>query len=123
MELAIASRYLFTAKEYPKRYAAEKIRRTTGIIFCVLFFFLLLYRPFGVYEPELKFHYAVICLLHALSPSIILYAYFTALNYLVKRNFFNFRWNLFREYCLLSVVIFLIGIASFLMRDIIYDNP
>lgn len=123
MQLQAKWAYLFKTTPYPTRYETKNLGKTTAILFSVLFVFLLLYKPFGVYEPELKFNYILICVLHALSPSLIVYTYFRLLNYVSKRRGHPQQWSLFKEYCRLALLLFLIGIASFLMRDLIYTNP
>jgi len=123
MQLQAKWAYLFKPLPYPTRYGTKNLGKTAGILFSVLFTFLLLYKPFGVYEPELKFNYILICVLHALSPSLIVYTYFRLLNYVSERRGHPQQWSLFKEYCRLSLLLFLIGITSFLMRDLIYTNP
>ena len=123
MPLHLKRDHLFKKVEYPLRYQAKNLWRTVCIQFGVLFTFLALYRPFGVYEPELKFNYYLICGLHALSPSIIVFLYFSLVDYYRSTRRNRPEWNLFKEYYQLAIVIFLIGIASFSMRGLIYNNP
>ncbi len=84
--------------------------------------FLLLFRPFGVYDPELRMHYLFICFFHALAPALILLIYFRVLNYFRKEKN-HIQWTLLSEYFHIVNMLFLIGTASFLMRDLIYNNP
>jgi hypothetical protein len=114
---------LFKKIEYPLRYRPENLAKSSIILFVSLFFFLLLFEPFGVYRPEQKFGYVVICGLHALSPSLIFFAYFQALNYFGKRRTEPGVWTSFQEYLQMAILFLLIGVASFLMRDLIYANP
>ncbi len=123
MDLTINFGYLSESKTYPARYGSGSLKNTALLIFGILFGFLLLYKPFGVYEPELKFPYALICFFHALSPSLIFYSYFSCLNLLTGKKIIARGWTLFLECMHLSVVALLVGIASFLMRDAIYNNP
>ena len=123
MQLQAKWSYFFKTIPYPTRYGTKNLGKTAAILFSVLFVFLLLYKPFGVYEPELKFNYILICILHALSPALIVYTYFRLLNYLSERRGLPQEWSFFKEYCRLAVLLFLIGVASFLMRDVIYNNP
>lgn len=115
---------LFEQAEYPLRYKPGNLLKASVVLFGITFFFLLLFEPFGVYGPEQKFNYLIICGLHALSPTLIFYTYFNALNYFRKRNAASEpSWTMFQEYAHIAVILLLIGIASFLMRDLIYDNP
>lgn len=84
--------------------------------------FLLLFKPFGVYDPELKMHYLFICFFHAFAPAFILFAYFKLLNYFRKEKN-QLHWTLFKEYFHVGMMLIIIGSVSFLMRDLIYDNP
>lgn len=123
MQLYFKREHLFREIEYPARYTTRNLGKTAGILFGVLFAFLMLYRPFGVYEPELKFDYSLICVFHALSPTLLVISYFSLLNYYRSVCRRLQEWTLFQEYYQLSIMLFLIGIASFLMRDFIYNNP
>ncbi len=122
MQLSIKREQLFKTIEYPSRYTKDHLHKSVGVMFAALFAFLTLYKPFGVYDPELRFNYILICGLHALSPSLIVFVYFTILNY-YRSNSVSPKWTLFRECAQLSILFLLIGIASFLMRGFIYDNP
>jgi hypothetical protein len=122
MEIYFNRGHLLNEIEYPSRYRPENLVKTAGVIFTISLVFLFLFRPFGVYAPEHKINYFLICCLHALSPAIILCAYFTIVNYLgVKDPKFK-NWNLLREYCHIGIVLLLTGVASFLMRDLIYQK-
>lgn len=123
MELHLKRDKLFSAVQYPTRYDTKHLWKTVIIQFTILFTFLVLYRPFGVYEPELRFSYYIICGLHALSPSLIVYIYFNLLNFYRSTRRNHPQWTLFKEYYQLAIVIFIIGIASFSMRGLIYNNP
>ena len=123
MQLYLKRKQLFKEIEYPAYYKTPNLGKNVSVLFGVLFAFLMLYKPFGVYEPELKFNYFLICILHALSPSLIVCAYFSLLNYYRSLRSHPKKWTLFEQYFHFSVVVFLIGVASFLMRDSIYNNP
>jgi hypothetical protein len=114
---------LFKTTDYPLRYRPANLVKTSGVLFCIIFFFLILFQPFGVYAPEQKFNYFIICSLHALAPSLIVYTYFSTLNHFRKKKSNADEWNMFREYSHLSAILLCAGIVSFLMRDLIYTNP
>jgi len=123
MEIYVNRDHLLKEIEYPRRYRPENLLTTAAVIFGIILIFLLLFKPFGVSEPEQKINYFLICCLHALSPALIIYCYFITLNYLRRRNLQFKSWTLLREYGHIGVVLLLIGIAGFLMRDLIYLNP
>jgi hypothetical protein len=121
MRFYINKEHLVNEIEYPSRYQPENLLNSVAIVFAVIFVFLLLFSPFGVYEPEFKLNYFLICGFHAFSPALILFLYFGTYNY-IKRNQLK-NWTLLQEYIHVGVFLFLSGVASFLMRDFIYNNP
>jgi hypothetical protein len=121
MEIYINREHLLKEIEYPDRYLSGNLLKTSAVIFSVILLFLLLFKPFGVSVPEQKINYFLICGLHASSPAIIIYTYFGTLNYLRKKLPLK-SWTLLQEYGHIGIVLFLTGIASFLMRDLIYQN-
>lgn len=96
------------------------MKSSTIVLFCILLF-LLLFKPFGVYDPELRMHYTFICFFHALNPSLILFAYFSFLNYFRKENG-QPQWTLLKEYLHIVIILILMGSVSFLIRDLLYNN-
>ncbi|MDR7211425.1 LytTR family DNA-binding domain-containing protein [Flavobacterium piscis] len=122
MRFYINTKHLINEIEYPVRYQSEKILKSAGVVFVIILMFLLLFKPFGVYDPELRMHYFFICFLHAFSPASILLIYFEALNYIRKRNDQVKNWTLLNEYIHIGIVLIVVGMSSFLMRDLIYNN-
>lgn len=108
--------------EYPKRYQSQNLIKSSVTVFLILLAFLLLFKPFGVYDPELKMHYLLICFFHALAPALILFAYFGILNYSKKAKD-QIKWTLLKEYIHIGLILILMGTTSFLMRDLLYNNP
>ncbi|MBS7566848.1 LytTR family transcriptional regulator [Mucilaginibacter sp. Bleaf8] len=123
MQTSLVEKYFFKATEYPLRYQRSVLLKTVSIQFVLLFVFLLLFKPFGTYAPEYRVNYVLICFLHALSPAVIIYAYFYCLGYVYEHTSGLKSWTLLREYAHLTIVFFLTGIASFLLRSFIYNNP
>lgn len=122
MPFFINTEHLRKEIEYPQRYRSKNLIKSAIILFLTILLFLLLFKPFGVYDPELKIHYLFICFFHALAPALILFVYFGVLNYF--RNMKNqTKWTLLEEYIRIGALLVLIGTASFLMRDLIYNNP
>jgi len=120
MEIYVNREHLLKEIAYPRRYQTDRLLRTSAVIFIIILIFLLLFKPFGVSGPEQKMSYFLICCIHALSPAIILYAYFRVLNSLKERKVGA--WTLLREYTHVGAVLLLAGTAGFLMRDLIYYN-
>lgn len=108
--------------EYPNRYRQRNLLWYGLAQFTLIFIFLYLFMPFGVNNAELKFSYPIICALHALVPASIFYLYFSLLNYFRDR-LAKPSWTLKKEFLHLAVLFLLIGIAGFLLRSLIYNNP
>lgn len=122
MRFYINKEHLVKEIDYPNRYRSQNLIKSSVIVFLVALMFLLLFRPFGVYDPELKMHYLFICFFHAFAPALILLAYFGGLNHF-RKTIRKVKWNLIEEYIQIGIVLVLIGISSFLMRDLLYNNP
>lgn len=122
MQFYINNEHLLKQIEYPSRYQSANLLKSTVVVFIALLLFLLLFTPFGVYEPEHKINYFFICGLHAFSPALILFVYFSILNYFRKKKDQFSNWSLLKEYLNIGVFLILAGFASFLMRDLIYNN-
>jgi hypothetical protein len=122
MRFYINTEHLRNKIEYPQRYKFENLIKSSVIVFLIILLFLLMFKPFGVYDPELRMHYFFICFLHALAPAIILFVYFGVLNYFRKKKN-QTKWTLLEEFIQIGALLVLIGTASFLMRDLLYSNP
>ncbi len=83
------------------------------------FGFSYFFDPFIVNTSEHKINYIWIILIHSLIPFPICFFYFSYLNQNLKVDI----WTLGKEILHLSIVLLLIGIFDFLIRDIIYLNP
>jgi hypothetical protein len=79
-----------------------------------------MFEPFEVNVSEHKIDYFWISFVHAFLPFPIAFLYFTILNWSIKDDS---RWTLGKEIFHLSIMLLCIGIADFLVRDFIYDNP
>lgn len=83
------------------------------------FFFCFLFEPFKVYVPEHKINYFLICLIHSLTPAILLIAFsFFKVPLQVKEY-----WNVKMEIFFIVLFFLFVGVSQFLIRDFIYDNP
>jgi len=122
MKIYFNRKHLFKEIDYPDRYRKKNLFKTVSIIFGVILGFLILLKPFEVNTSQQKVNYFFICCLHALLPAVILYFYFTALNYLRAKHAENKSWSLTSEYAHVGISLLFTGIVSFLIRDFIYFN-
>ncbi|MBF8151585.1 LytTR family transcriptional regulator [Winogradskyella sp. F6397] len=111
----------YIKKPYPFYY--EELKKVLFIL-CALalvsFLFTYLFEPFNVNVSEHRINSLWIVVLHSVIPIPIAFMYVFFLNKSVK-NIEN--WTLGKEFLHLAVILFLIGLASFLIRDFIYTNP
>ena len=87
-----------------------------------MFVFLWFFKPFIVNEEEQKISYFIICLIHSILPATIALVFFLALD-VAQIDAKKESWTIGREMLVLSSLFLLIGIGSFLVRDVIYTNP
>ncbi|MCV9928824.1 LytTR family transcriptional regulator [Flavobacterium sp. LS1R49] len=122
MRFYINTEYLKKEIEYPKRYQSQNLIKSSVVVFLIILIFLLLFKPFGVYDPELRMHYFFICFLHAFIPALVLLLYFGVLYYFRKAKN-RIKWTLLKEYINIGILFIVIGTSSFLIRDLLYNNP
>ncbi|RZJ45378.1 MAG: LytTR family transcriptional regulator [Chryseobacterium sp.] len=122
MKFYVNTEHLFNTIDYPNRFRSENIIKSSTIVFFSILVFLLLFKPFGVYDPELRMHYLFICFFHAFASSLITYVYFSCVNYFNKDKS-QPQWSILKEYFNIVIVLAIIGSVSFLMRDLLYNNP
>lgn len=107
---------------YPYYYYRTTLFRLAVSVFVIIFLFLLVFKPFVVNPAEQRMSYWLICLIHAALPTVIFYMYFLVRNIFLSETRKE-RWTLGMEIIHLCILFFLLGIGSFLVRDIIYTNP
>ncbi|QCW99684.1 LytTR family transcriptional regulator [Aggregatimonas sangjinii] len=108
-------------RPYPYYYGRwHKILLILATVALLSFLFSYFFEPFEVNRTEHKLDYFWICLLHALLPVGIAFVYFLVLD---KTQGDTIKWTLGKEALHLSILLVLIGIGSFLIRDVIYDKP
>ncbi|MGB7393733.1 MAG: LytTR family DNA-binding domain-containing protein [Pricia sp.] len=108
-------------RPYPYYYGSwDKLLLILTSVSVLSFSFSYFFEPFEVNRAEHKFDYFWICIVHAFVPLGIALVYFLILDILRTDEH---RWTLGKETLHLSILLGLIGIGSFLVRDIIYDNP
>ena len=111
----------YLKRPYPYYYASwDKLLLILGAIAILSFSFSYFFEPFEVNRSEHQFNYIWICLIHALLPFVIALVYFRTLDSLQADER---KWTLGKEALHLAIVLLLIGIGSFLIRDVIYDKP
>lgn len=110
----------YLREPYPFLYRNKQlILNILGIIAVASFVFSYAFEPFEVNVTEHKMPYIWILVLHAVLPVPIAFVYFSIINWRVKDDS---RWTIGKEMLTLSFLLILIGIGSFLIRDIIYNN-
>lgn len=110
----------FLHQPYPFYYRGRSLVIISVFILIAIFLFNYLFKPFDVYEPEHRMSFAMICLIHAVVPSILYFLFFYILQLSPK---IDEGWNVQKEIIAVVSLLLLIGTGQFLVRDIIYDNP
>lgn len=119
MKLAQIKNYL--KEPYPYYYEkSDRLLLLLLFIAILSFLFSYFFEPFVVNINEHKISYFWILLIHAFTPFPIAYLYFILLNNSKKDTEI---WTLGKEIFHLSMILLIIGITSFLIRDLIYTNP
>lgn len=111
----------YIRQPYPFYY--EELKKVLFILCCIAivsFLFTYLFEPFIVNVSEHKINSFYIVVLHSIIPIPIAFTYVFFLRKSVKRIE---NWTLGKEFLHLAIILFLIGLASFLIRDFIYTNP
>ncbi len=106
---------------YPFYY--EDYKKVFILLFGVAiisFLFSYLFEPFVVNQAEHKISSLWIVIGHAFMPIPIALAYLIILNKTVKDTS---QWTIGKEFLQLALLLFLIGLSSFFLRDFIYTNP
>ncbi|RCS28512.1 LytTR family transcriptional regulator [Polaribacter sp. WD7] len=111
----------YIRQPYPFYY--EELKKVLFILCCIAivsFLFTYLFEPFIVNVNEHKINSLWIVFLHSVIPIPLTFVYVYFLKKSVKKIE---NWTLGKEFLHLAVILFLIGLASFLIRDFIYTNP
>jgi hypothetical protein len=109
----------FFTQPYPFYYKGKSLWIIAAILFVFSFVFNYFFQPFNVYHPEHKMSYLMISVIHSITPFVIilLFSVFSVSPETEER------WTVLKEMLLLVILLFIVGIVQFLIRDIIYDNP
>ncbi len=108
--------------DYPLRYQSNNLAKIVLVQFLLIFVTLYLFKPFTINTSELRLNYLTICCLHALLPASIIFGYIAMLTRFRKRHQIN-DWTLKKEFLNIAMIFLIIGLASFLLRNLIYANP
>lgn len=108
---------------YPYYNSSNRLPKLIGFVFIFVFLFLYFFKPFLLTKTEHKYSYIIICLLHALNAAMIFGTYFFAINSLCKKLIAEETWRVYKAILITSLLFLFIGIGSFLLRPLIYDNP
>lgn len=118
MKIKIRKFLQYLKEPYPYYYSDQKgLLKVLFLIAILSFAFSYFFEPFGVNVAEHRISYSWILFLHAFLPVPIAYGYLAILNSLIKSDI---HWNLGKEIFHLSMILLLIGVVNFLIRDFIY---
>lgn len=109
----------FLDQPYPFFHFGKLLLRNALLVLCIAFCFDYFFEPYNVYRPEHRWPYAIIVLAHATHGASQYLIYGFILGKLVSKD----DWKLYKEFTFLGYLLISIGIGSFLIRDLIYDNP
>jgi hypothetical protein len=111
----------YIKQAYPFYY--EDFKKVFILLFSVAiisFLFTYLFEPFSMNPAEHKISSLWILIVHAFMPIPIALGYLFILHKTVKDTS---QWTIVKEFLHLALILFLIGLASFFLRDFIYTNP
>ncbi|MFT4612404.1 MAG: hypothetical protein ACJA1H_002177 [Glaciecola sp.] len=121
MTLAATRIINYLKEPYPYYYGSQLRLIVILVIISILSFsFSYFFEPFRLNVTEHKINSNLILLIHAWMPFPIAYLYMSILNNTIKKES---SWTLGKELFHLSSMLFIIGLAGFLVRDVIYSNP
>lgn len=109
-------------RPYPYLYRNRTLPKLILLVFGTIFLFLWLFEPFHVNAAEQRKTYETICLIHSFLPAAIFGLYFFLINTWLQEDVID-NWTVAKELLNLSILFFLFGVGSFLVRDILYTNP
>ncbi len=110
-------RFLF--QPYPFYYHGKNLWIVASLLFVMTIFFNYIFEPFEVYIPEHKMDHFWISSIHACT-SVVIIGLLSLIKITSKSEE---NWNVRKEILLITFFLLLVGIAQFLIRDIIYNNP
>jgi len=109
----------FLIQPYPYYYSRKILWIISGLLLIMSFFFNYFFEPFEVNIPEHKMDFLWISFIHAIIPILVL----LLLSLYILVSELDENWTIGKEFLFVFFFMLLIGIAQFLIRDIIYNNP
>jgi len=94
-----------------------------AILTVAVFLFNYIIEPFSYNFDENRFSFVVISLLNGLLAGGVFLVFILLLKITIPHSFREQIWTVGKELGLWLSLLFLIGIANFFLRELIYDNP
>ena len=110
----------YLKQPYPYFYEIRNVIHLSILIFLMTLFFNYFFEPFGINKKELKMHFLWISFIHAFIPFCIICS--SSILLLFKKKLVD-QWTIKKETLFILLILFIIGVGQFLIRDIIYINP
>jgi hypothetical protein len=121
MKLKLRQLERYLKEPYPYYYSnQQRIVLLLLLISLLSFSFSYFFEPFEVNTAEHKINSVWILIIQAFISFPIAYLYLNFVNRYIKSDV---NWTLGKELLNLSILLLLVGIAGFLIRDILYVNP
>ena len=109
----------FLKQPYPYYYRGRSLLIFVLVIFVAGTCFNYFFEPFGVNPAEQRMSYFWICAVHSLNAVMAIMLVAALAHPFIEED----KWTVGREVLFLIIALLVIGIAQFLLRDLIYDNP
>ena len=109
---------------YPFYYeSTARVFRISVLLAVVIPLFMLLFTPFNIDYSEHRYPYPLIAVVFGVVDSTVFFLTVVFMRELFPGYTDESRWTLAKELSLWAIVLFVIGIANFLLREFIYINP
>lgn len=108
------------SQPYPFYFRGRSLWIILGLVFIISVAFNYLFEPFIVNTKEHKMPYFWICAVHSFN-AIAAVLLMVLILFFTRPSYDN--WTVGKDLMFLFFVLLFIGIAQFLVRDLIYDNP
>lgn len=112
-------RFSFFKQPYPYYFKGKNLWKVSFLIFLMSLVFNYLFEPFVVHTPEHRFDYFWISMIHSFNAFMVVFLVLGICNFYVNEDY----WTVGKEILLIAVILLIIGISQFLVRDLIYENP
>ncbi len=121
MKLKLTQIGKYLKEPYPYYYGSQKKLVLLLLLICILSFsFSYFFEPFDINVAEHRINSIWILVIHAFIPFPIAYLYISLISGNLKDEL---AWTLGKEIFNLAMILLIIGIVDFLIRDLIYTNP